>query len=178
MKKFLLLHIAFGCANICYADAYLPSINQHQGLYTEINVGTNLYYAGVLFSSKGSENFGGVHGYGWNAAIGYNFTPIVALEGGLMQNYITNNKNQTDHTDVPFVATRFTIPIGNDFSFIGKLGLMNPQLKSVRIVLPYTGVGVSYALTSKTDVNVQYQGAIYGIAAAGLLSTGITYHFG
>ena len=66
------------------------------------------------------------------------------------------------------------MPFGDRFSFIGKLGAMAPQ---VSILLPFTGMGLSYAVTKKVDLSLQYQGAVYGIAGAGLAGVGFTYHF-
>lgn len=70
------------------------------------------------------------------------------------------------------------MPLGNRFSLLAKLGLMVsfvPQHGG--LVLPFTGIGGSYALTEKVDLGLQYQGAIYGIAGAGALGLSFTYHF-
>jgi len=166
-------------SSFAFADA-IPT-NKHTGPYAELNVGSNLYYLGV-FSSENKTHGAGLRGYGWNAVVGYGFSPTFGLEGGWMQNYV-NVDHGTHHLNVPFVTTRFTVPLGDRFSFIAKLGLTAPSVpeatktKKPFVILPYTGIGLGYAMTQNLDVNVQYQGAVYGIAGAGLASVGVTYHF-
>jgi len=160
--------------------------NKHHGLYIDANAGTNLVYLGVI-SSEGNESNGGLYGFGYSIDIGYNFTPHIAAEVGFMQNYINldetfggddePNSNLREHSNIPYASMKFILPIGERASFFGKLGAMYANAKGEGIVLPYTGVGFSYAITKKIDVNVQYQGAVYGIAGAGLLSGGVSYHF-
>lgn len=177
MKKMMLYMIVpcLAASPSIYADS--TALNQHLGTYAELNIGTNLYYSAFL-TSVGHYNSAGIEGLGASASLGYNFTNIFALETGFMQNY-AKFSNSSNHTNVPYLTTRFNVPIGERFGFIGKLGAM--YLSSPHdggIVLPYVGVGGSYALTKKLDIQVQYQGAVYGVAGVGLLSTGLTYHFG
>lgn len=159
-----------------FADMTAP--NQHVGNYAEINFGTNLYYFGI-FSSHGSGSNAGVNGAGLNIALGHLMTPGFALEAGFMQNYINANVDNTDtsHLNVPYATTRFNVPIDDRFSFIGKLGLGYAFAKGNGVLLPYTGIGFSYALNKDIDITTQYQGLVLGIAGAGLLSLGVTYHF-
>ena len=157
------------------ACATTPAWNEHKGNYAELVGGTNAYYLGIL-SSRGSVGGAGVTGAGWAGALGYNFTNTFGLEAGLMQNFV--DLNGGGYVISPYTTTRFTLPIGQRFSFIGKLGLMAPFVpEEGGIVLPYTGVGFSYAATKNLDFTLQYQGAFYVIAGAGLLGAGITYHF-
>lgn len=173
MKKLLLAILCSTATSLSFADDL--AWNEHKGAYAELNAGTNAYYLGII-SSEGNTSGSGIIGTGLNAAIGYNFTPIFALEGGFT--YAFADVNNGEKIDVPYVTTRFTAPIGNRLSFIGKVGLMVPYVPNEGgMVLPYTGVGFGYALTKNLEANVQYQGAIYGIAGAGLLGLGLTYHF-
>jgi hypothetical protein len=171
MKKLAYFLIALTASSLAVAEGEMW--NQHTGSYMELNVGTNAYYAGIL-SSRGAVGGGGMVGVGWSGALGYNFTPAFALEAGFMQNFVDFNLNH-GNLNTPYATTKLTVPLGDRFSFIGKIGAMAPQ---AAILLPFTGVGVSYAMTKNVDFNLQYQGAVYGIAGAGLAGVGFTYHFG
>lgn len=160
------------------AFANKATLNEYMGNYAEINLGTNLYYWGIA-SSKGSGSNAGVVGMGWNAAFGHFITPRFGLEAGLMQNYASanlDNKNNS-HLNVPYATTRFNLPINDRYSFIGKLGLGYAFSGGFGVVIPYTGVGLSYAVNKNIDITAQYQGLVLGIVGAGLLSLGVTYHF-
>jgi opacity protein-like surface antigen len=161
--------------------------NRHQGFYVEANGGTNLYYFAV-FSTGEDTSASGFTGGGWSAAVGYNFKPIYAAEVGFMQNYAKFEDEEDDdidvstHTNVPYAAARFDVPIGDRFGFIAKLGLMIPSIAdndvdAPTLILPFVGVGGSYAITPNLDVSLQYQGAVYVIVGGGLFSGGLTYHF-
>lgn len=161
--------------------------NQHTGFYAEFNTGPN-FYVGVLATDDGTFSSSGFHGLGWNANLGYYFTHNFALEAGFMQNYGTFNVNDDDnvsaHTNLPYLTTRFTVPMGDKWAFIAKAGLMYAWVteddnneNTGKIVLPFTGLGFSYAITPKLEASVQAQGALYGVINLGLLSAGLTYHF-
>lgn len=201
MKRTFLFAVAIICfsAQLALADdgQLKQQWNKHQGYYAEVNMGTNLYYLGA-FSSAGEASTGGFQGFGWCAAGGYNFTATHAIEGGFMQNYLTfeddDGEAEADsHTNIYYIAWRGTVPIKERFSFFGKVGAMAITVPEVEVktkgteedvdtsdnflVLPFTGLGVSYAITPKIDFTVQYQGAVYLIIGAGALTGGITYHF-
>jgi hypothetical protein len=186
MGKIFKLASAIGLllSSTAYADTL--NWNQHQGLYTEMNIGSNLVYLGV-FSSGGNVSGSGFYGAGWSAALGYNITPVFSFETGIMQNYAKikeNNHQSVDtyryrHLNVPYLTTRFDVALGERFSFIGKIGAMYASVPGkVSVVLPLIGLGAGYAVTPKVTATIQYQGAVYGIAGAGLMSAGLTYHFG
>ncbi len=161
--------------------------NRHQGFYLEANGGTNLYYLAIL-TSEFDGSHSGFNGGGWSAAVGYNWRPIFAAEVGFMQNYMKFEEDDDEdndistHTNVLYGAARFDVPIGDRFAFIAKLGLMIPTIaaddvEDPSLLLPFIGVGSSYAITPNIDFSLQYQGAVYVIAGAGLFSGGLTYHF-
>jgi hypothetical protein len=160
--------------------------NRHEGPYAEVNVGTNLYYLGA-FSSAGDASDAGFQGFGWTAAAGYAFTPNHAIEGGFMQNYLDfeveedSDTEVSTHTNIVYLTWRGTVPIRDRFAFFGKLGGMLASVpdtdESAWVILPFTGLGVSYAMTPAVDLSVQYQGAVYGIVGGGALTVGATYHF-
>ena len=188
MKKQLLFAIALTCflASIALADEgqQQGQWNRHQGFFSEFNLGSNLLYYGVL-SSAGNASNGGFHGYGWSVAGGYYFSPKHAIEGGFMQSY---NKYEDDgdeeentRADVTYLAWRGKIPIRDRFAFFGKIGAMLVSIpdtdESSWVVLPFTGIGCSYAITPNVEFCLQYQGAIYVIVGYGSVTAGITYHF-
>lgn len=199
MRKFASLLLFFICTvsmTAIYAGGQSNAANtdlhwnHHAGFYAEGGAGTNLYYLGV-FSSVGSVSQEGFVGWGWNAAIGYNFNYRWALEAGFIQSYANfkdaDGNSEYTNADLPYLAARYAIPIRDNFSFLFKFGLMYAHVNlkdnidgdnsSPSITLPYFGLGMAYAITPKLDVTVQYQGFVYGIVGAGLLSTGLTYHF-
>lgn len=162
--------------------------NQYQGFYVEANTGVNVYNIKVFKSESGLK------GFGWNTAFGYRFTPHFGVEGAFM--YPLSSLS---------TAMRLTLPIGQRAAFFGKLGLMyafstnkksnddnssennngnegdsgndNKSHSTSSKILPYTGLGFSYALTQNLEMSVQCQGLVLGVVNAGLLSTGLTYHF-
>ncbi len=161
--------------------------NQYQGFYVEANTGVNIYNIKVFKSESGLK------GFGWNTAFGYRFTPHFGVEGVFM--YPLSSLS---------AAMRLTLPIGQRAAFFGKLGLMyafganeknnddnsennngnegdsgndNKSHSTSSKILPYTGLGFSYALTQNLEMSVQCQGLVLGVVNAGLLSTGLTYHF-
>ncbi len=161
--------------------------NRHQGFFGELNLGTNLYYLGMV-TSEGEAASSGFHGFGWSIAGGYSFKPTHAIEAGFMQNYARYIDDSTSldlkistNTNIAYLAWRGTIPIRDRFAFFGKLGAMLISIpdtdEDTWVVLPYTGLGLSYALTQNIEINLQYQGAVYLIVGAGALTGGITYHF-
>ncbi|MAZ77390.1 MAG: hypothetical protein CMF39_01765 [Legionellaceae bacterium] len=168
--------------------------------YVEATGGTNFAYLGVL-SSTSTNTDTGMQGWGWSGAVGYNIRDFFALEAGFMQNYVNveaeNDTSSGDkayisgHTNIPYFTTRFTVPVANQFAFIGKLGVMyasasgsgkdsegtQQNAKSPSLLLPYVGIGAGYSFTPNVQLVAQYQGAVYGIVGAGLLSLGIDWRF-
>jgi opacity protein-like surface antigen len=196
MKKLLFITIAplsVLSLNVALANTAKPQPepsapwNEHTGFYAEINGGSN-FYAGILPTSEGTFSSAGFQGVGWNANLGYFFTHHFALEGGSMQNYakldFDEGDNLSGHLNIPYLTTRFNVPIGDKFSFVAKAGLMavwatddENHENTATLVLPFTGIGLSYALTPNLETSVQYQGAVYGVVNLGLVSAGLTYHF-
>jgi hypothetical protein len=170
---------------LALADEGQQPWNRHKGFYAEGNVGTNIYYLGVVSSGYDAAS-SGLEGFAWNVAGGYGFTTHHAVEGGFMQNYADFDVGTTavplvvsTNVNVVYLAWRGTLPIKDRFALFGKLGAMvltHPK-SDKWMALPYTGLGVSYAVTPKIDISVQYQGAVYVVAGAGALTVGATYHF-
>lgn len=177
MKKIVIstLVLASVIAHSAYASE--QRWNYHEGWYVNANVGTNFYYTAVVSSDyHGSSK--GINGYGWNANGGYSFNHYVAAEAGLLQSYLIS-ADSTNHfiVSAPYAAAKFTAPLGKQFALFGKVGGMYAFNNHDGIALPFIGVGASYAVSPKVDIDATYQGAVYGIIGAGLLSGGVTYHF-
>lgn len=187
MKKLPYLVAAIALSTSFAANADTIS-NHHTGAYLEGMAGTNLYELGY-FASDGRGAMGGVSGYALSAALGYNTTYWFGLEGGYIRSM---NSYQDEHTkyqgiNAPYASTRFTIPLSERFSLLAKVGAMyangdmkknhTSEFENHGIVLPFVGIGASYAVTSNVDVTAQYQGAVYGLVNAGALTAGLTYHF-
>jgi opacity protein-like surface antigen len=191
MKK-----LSFSIAGIALLTSVMATaqpeqnLNRHTGPYVEGNLGTNLYSAGMA-SSKSNTITGGITGYSWNVAAGYNMNTWFGLEGGFTRSSIKVDYDQHDShyqsINAPYATMRFTAPIDQRFSLIGKLGVMyangSPEHPhdsaggNAGIVIPYVGIGAGYAITPKVDITAQYQGALYGLVNGGALTGGVTYHF-
>jgi hypothetical protein len=169
--------------------------NRHQGFYVEGDAGTNLVYLGVV-AGEWAEAPAKTGGFAWHVAGGYAFNEHHALEAGFMQNYAWYDTEAGEekhtvsaHANVAYAAWRPTLPIKDRVSVFGKLGLMyvwvpgvaadntEVEVNGASLMAPYTGIGVSYAVTPQIELSVQYQGAIYVIAGAGAVTGGLTYHF-
>ena len=184
MKKITKIALIGSLAVSSLTMAAVPndqSYNEHAGWYVEANAGVNAAFLAVSSSDTKVAKYG-YQGFGYNLNAGYNWRAGRGIEAGFMQNYVSytddNNTKQQEHVNVPYTAVRFTVPMMQRGAFIAKVGVMafdDPKDKQY-LLLPYTGLGFSYALTHKVDVSAQYQGAVYGIINAGLLSAGLTYH--
>ncbi len=166
------------------------AMNRHAGAYVEANLGVNMYSAGIFSSEHKSVN-SGINGYAFNTAVGYYLNDYFGLEGGFTRSSLKLNDSDDSsfyqNINAPYASMRFNVPIGERFSFIAKLGVMyacavddkhdSTDGRYIGIALPYTGIGVSYAVTPKVDLTVQYQGAVYGVVNAGVMTGGVTYHF-
>lgn len=170
--------------------------NRHEGPYAEMNLGTGLAYFGVITSETDTSD-AGINGFSWVGALGYSFTPHHAVEGGFGQWY-TEFENDDEYMDEKgniqvrveevetqlnfgYLAWRGTVPIKDRFAFFGKLGGMFISIpdtdEEAWMILPYSGIGLSYAVTPQLELNVQYQGAVYVLAGAGAVTAGVTYRF-
>jgi len=174
--------------------------NRHTGFYLEASAGTNAFYALLPTGNQGS-----MLGYNVAAALGYFPINNVGIEAGFIYSsdlnaayekslagLITLSASAAAKLYVPYIAIRFHVPIGNRVNVIFKLGGMYPYGKvkvfgsaagieeSGRIsgdhTMPFTGIGISYAITPNLALVVQYQGAIYVLASGGVLSGGLVYH--
>ena len=137
--------------------------------YAEVNAGKNAFY------SAADELKGNFKGFGWNGSLGYAFTDNVAAEIGFMQN--AEKLNMENHLNVPYMAARFNLPMGERVDFVAKAGVMQVHHKGEKATFPYTGLGLSYALDERVDLTAMYQGGIYGIGGAGLMGLGLHYKF-
>lgn len=166
------------------------TLNRHVGTYIEGNLGTNLYMLGVVSSNDGRSNTG-LNGFAGSVAVGYNTNCWFGFEGGFIRSSVNIDHHEDgqyyQNINAPYASLRFTAPIGERFGLIGKFGIMYATGSDDRhhdhgndhlgIVMPFVGIGASYAMTPKVDITAQYQGALYAVVNAGVLTGGVTYHF-
>lgn len=168
-------------------DTNLENPNRHTGYYVEANAGTNLVYA-LIFSSEGSDQVNTTGGTALSFAFGKMFRPGFGLEAGYMYSDIrgADDEDDIESLHIPYLTTRFAWPIGERFDISAKLGLMVPTYTENHIseddtthtiILPFTGIGASYAATENLAFTVQYQGAFYLLAGIGQLTGGVQYRF-
>lgn len=189
MKKFL-LPVALVCASLSQqalaedSNNSLIIKNRIGTYYVEANLGSNLFYAPGEYTLSS-----GLHGVGYAAAAGYYYGDTSSLEVGIMQSTTQYKDDDNDEEKrgtftAPYATFRFNTPIGKQTTLITKLGAMYVHLNAdkddvhVSSVLPFTGIGLGYAVTDNFDINIQYQGAVYVVAGFGLLTGGASYHFG
>jgi hypothetical protein len=174
--------------------------NIHRGTYIEGGMGTNAFYALLPSGSKGE-----IKGYAASLTVGYSFFDNVAAEAGFIYSTdlnagvdarvvgITVAASADAQLYIPYAALRFHVPVGDRYAVLFKVGAMYPYAKvklqadaagiqeSGRIaadhILPYTGFGLSYAVTPQIDFSVVYQGAVYVMASGAILGAHLTYHF-
>lgn len=192
MKKIILTSVLAGIA--CMSSTVLaaapytalsekPSYSDNdKSFYIDAGLGVVAAYEAVGGAKAESA------GLSWNGAVGYNTSRKFALEMGVLGARLKGGSNSNDLTGyAPYLATKFIVPVSQKFAFNFKLGLtyLNSRLtnagknskSSGSTVLPFTGVGLSYAVTPNIDINLHYQGLVYVIAGAGQAGAGITYHF-
>ncbi len=162
--------------------------NRHTGPYLEANLGTGFSYLGI-FSQEFDLSDGAVGGLSWVGAVGYGLTPHHAIEGGVGQWYTDfedddegGEEDVSGHLNMGYVAWRGTLFIKDRSTIFFKLGAMVVAVPETETndawgVAPFTGVGVSHALTRRIDLSLQYQGGVYVLASAGALTLGAAYHF-
>ncbi len=167
------------------------SWNRHEGPYAEMNLGTGFAYLGILSGTAGiADDYNvstyGINGFSWVGALGYSFTPHHAAEGGFGQWYsdfedVDYYDTISTHLNFGYLAWRGTLPIKDRYAVFVKLGgmLLNGSDTSTDrwLLRPFTGIGMSYAVTPELELNIQYQGAVYAIYGAGALTAGATYRF-
>lgn len=198
---FLLVSVFASSAAMATNDqATMKPWNIHRGTYIEGGLGINAFYALLPSGNKGE-----VKGYAAALTVGYSFFDNVAAEAGFI--YSTDLNAGVDASVVginiaasadaqlyiPYAALRFHVPVGDRYAVLFKVGAMYPYAKvklqadaagiqeSGRIagdhILPYTGFGLSYAVTPQIDFSVVYQGAVYVMASGAVLGAHLTYHF-
>jgi len=160
--------------------------NRHKGFYVEGNLGTGFgYFPLTTINSEWDEVAAGIAGFSWVGALGYGLTSHHAVEGGFGQYYTPfkdedEEHNDSGHLNIGYLAWRGTVPIKDRWALFGKLGAMNcstPDGEVPQRWAPFSGLGVSYAVTPQIDVSLQYEGAVYVVVGAGMLTLGVTYHF-
>ncbi len=110
-----------------------------------------------------------------NAAVGYNFTKIVAVEAGYFDmgksKFSGSNGNFDVKAQGPQISVIVSAPVADAFSFYGRLGFARTDRKGSYCVYAYGicgpfsdkksealyGVGLGYAFTNKLTGTLEYQ---------------------
>jgi OOP family OmpA-OmpF porin len=145
---------------------------------------------------------------GWKAQLGYQFNPNFAMEGGYINlgkvNYSATYDQGTATGDYKVdgfnIAALGIIPLDNNFSLFGKVGLVDARVSadlngsglggigngsfSETRWRPEYGVGGIYSLSKDTDLRIEYERVngvgdvnTTGQANVDLVSLGISYKF-
>lgn len=180
------------------------SANSRQGWFLGLSGGT---FVATVDTSSTSTSYSSLTGGGGGfLSFGYQTGPHFAYEYDTIVGGISDTEtfdavgggNVKAKTDTLGVLTGPAIKgiatLGKNFMIYGRLGVgyvkvsntATPIDKSKKIsnhiesesgVWPFDGVGMSYAINKKIDINLDYTGLIAIIANAGLVSGGIIYHF-
>lgn len=164
-----------------------PFLNRHTGPYAEVNVGSTLVWAAGDFSGSNFSDSGFI-GTGWSIGGGYMFLSWIGAEAGFIKllNVDIGDEDVDASVDGFYLTSRFNIPIKERFSFILKIGAMSLSFSANEVSVedveatvgaPFTGIGVSYALTDNIDLRAQFQGPNLIFVGAGVVSGGIAYRF-
>ena len=154
---------------------------QAQGVYMGGSVGASRYDGSVPGATLTDRSSAGIKLYG-----GYAFTPNISLEAG----YVNLGKFKGSAADVKadgvFVDAVGTLPLGNNFSVLGRLGTFNGKLDSTlagsdRGTNLKVGAGVQYDLNPKTSVRAEWEryrfDALGSKSNTDLYSVGLNYRF-
>jgi hypothetical protein len=191
------------------SSSSLPYWNKQQGWYAEGLVGTVAYNMASIFPSSVEDRYdSGLKGFAWDVALGYMYGVHWGLEGGFTQYFLeasvtaSNTSGSTTvqtwtNIESPYAAFRFNIPVGHRFAIIPKLGLeylysgkktvttqiggqsATGTLSKISGVLPFMGIGASYAIRPNLSIVVQLQGMVlFPFAEFGIFGAGLDYYFG
>lgn len=169
--------IAAAALGACAAQAQV----QTQGLYLGGSVGASRYDGSVPGPTLTDRSSAGIKLYG-----GYTFNPNFGLEAG----YVNLGKFKGSAADVKadgvFVDAVGTVPLGNNFSLLGRVGAFNGRLKSTldgsdRGTNLKVGAGVQYDLSAKTAVRAEWEryrfDALGSKSNTDLYTVGFNYRF-
>ena len=173
--------------------------NYHKGMYASAGLGTFVGFAdGGDSLNYQAENggFGGIAVVGMQTGPHFGFE-LDSIYGDLSYTQKYDNKTENFSVDGLLVgpAIKGIATIGDHFYLSGKIGLaylsltgtytttysngspQSTEKENRSLFLPYDGITLGYAVNKKCDLQVDYTGLLYGVANAGLLSAGLTYHF-
>lgn len=142
------------------------SWNQHEGFYAGAAVGTNVvdvHYDHLHYVDSGD--------FAAALNLGYQFNEHIAIEAGYQRH--------ADLLNVPYLTSKIMLPVAERGTLYTKLGAayITDDHNDFDLVRPFVGVGGSYALNDKIDLDLQLQGPVDKHAALGLMGVGLTYHF-
>lgn len=175
IKKLALIAATVGSLLMGSVAAQAGEYNEHQGVYAEAGAGVMALRVKENITGQSATGAGGLAA---NAAVGYQFNKNIAAEVG----YIPTDVGvgpwlQTVHANVKGI-----LPLGNRATVFAKAGVANTSVAGYSKAGLFSGVGASYAVTHKLDVNTQLQGTYvnfgeYANVMGGALTAGLAYHF-
>lgn len=176
IKKHALIAATVGSLLMGSVAAQAGEYNEHQGVYAEAGAGVLVLR---IHDSLDDTSDAGVGGLAANAAVGYQFNKNFAAEVGYIPvGVILGEGLHTVHANVKGI-----LPVGNRATVYAKAGVANTSFAGYSKAGLFSGVGASYAVTHKLDVNTQLQGTYLTAGKnsdnvmGGALTAGLTYHF-
>lgn len=174
MKKGLITLL--GLSTLCASAMTFAAGHVDHGAYADLGAG----YGKTNIDYMGAKN----KGFAGTANLGYQFTPMLAVEAGVTgyQRKINDVRSYNTH-----LAAKGIVSLGDKVDVFGKLGaayvhgvsaVTETDMHKVR---PYVGAGVSYYLTDNLAATVQaeattkYKKELPAMYAA---TAGLTYKFG
>jgi OmpA-OmpF porin, OOP family len=136
------------------------------------------YYGGISLGGSDLQNcIGDCTDTGIKILGGYQVNPSVAVELA----YTDLGKFGNTRASAFGVSALGRLPIANNFSLLGRLGVNSAKLKrdgssNSSVELGY-GIGVSYVLTPTLDVRGEWERIKFDPVDASLLSVGLTMKF-
>lgn len=170
-------------ASFFFAAATLAAVSAHaDGLYVGGSIGPSHYtdggIDGVGMTDK-SATGGKVYG-------GYSFTPNIGLELGYADLGKFGSAAGGVRADGVFLDAVGTLPLANNFSLLGRVGVFNGELKadtlgSDRGTSYKVGLGVQYDINPNVGVRAEWErynfDALNTKPNDDLFTVGVTYRF-
>ncbi len=156
-----------------------PSLITLAALFTAPAFAAGPYYGGLsLGSSELQDCVGNCTDTGIKLLGGYQVTPSVAVEIAYADLGKFGNNLRASALGIYALGK---LPLANNFSLLGKLGVNNARLKgggnsNSGLELGY-GIGAAYTLTPTVDLRGEWERFQFDSVDASLLSVGVTMKF-
>lgn len=171
IKQFLLSGVFAGLAFLVLPNASANTLTQHRGFYVQGGMGEVKFNEDFMLFDDTSEEHGS--GFGAEASGGYQFNRFFSLELGTT--YMAST-SVSEKQWLGTIAGKVLLPLGQHAAFYPKFGFGENLDENEGTGL--LGLGFSYALTSRYDLNLEatYFNNVESKDAT-LFSAGLAYHF-